>query len=57
MILDDQGIFGCDAFCVEDPVDTILAGLTGKTMMGSARCAAKGIVKGEDQTFPDGNFI
>ncbi len=57
VILDNHGVFRCDAICVEDPVDTILAGFSGKSMMGTARCVVKGIVKGDAQISLGGQFI
>lgn len=57
VIPDDRGVFKCDAICMKDPVDTILAGFSGKSMMGTTRCVVKGIVKEDILTFPGGKFI
>ena len=57
MIPDDRGVFKCDAICMKDPVDTILAGFSGKSMMGTTRCVVKSIVKEDTLIFPGGKFI
>jgi len=57
VISDDRGVGKCDAICMKDPVDTILAGFSGKSMMGTARYFVKGIVKGDARIFPGGKFV
>lgn len=62
VVLDDNGMFRCDAIRMKDPVDTILAGFPGKSMIGSAGSAVKSIAKGGDRVFPgiglmDKNFV
>ena len=57
VIPDHHGIFRCDVIGMEDPVDAVLAGFSGKSMMGTTRCVVKGIVKGEARIFPGGGFI
>ena len=62
VILDDNGTFRCDAIRVKDPVDTIPAGFSGKSMISSARSAGKSIAKNDDRVFSgvqcmDKNFI
>ena len=57
MIFYDYSMFCCDAICVQDPVDTILTGYSGKSMMGTARWVIKGIEKGDPQALPGGGFI
>ena len=57
MIPDNHGVFRCNAICMENPVDAVLAGFSGKTMMGTARWIVKDIVKGDSQSLSGGGFI
>jgi len=57
VIPDNHDIFRCDPICMENPVDAVLAGFSGKPMMGPARCFVKCIVKGDARTFPGDRFI
>ena len=57
VIPDNCDVFRCDAIRMKDPVDTILAGFSGKSMMGTARCVVKGIVKEDTLIFPGGKSI
>ena len=52
MIFYDDSMFCCDAICIQDPIDTILTRYSGKSMMGTARRAVKGVMKSDVRIFP-----
>jgi len=57
MIFHDDSMFCCDVICIQDPIDTILTGFPGKTMMGTARRVVKGVMKSDARNFPGVGFI
>jgi len=57
VIPDNHGIFRRNTMCMENPVNAVQAGFSGKSMMGTARWVVKGIEKGDPRALPGGGFI